>query len=357
MQTLGSLAIGSIVKFITNEVSTEFIIVHQGSPSVLYSGFENGTILLRRYIESNISWSDSSGLSYSDSKPHIRANTIFYNSIVNDIRNTVMEVRVPYQSVIGGSVLSGTNGLLCKSFMLSASEVGYDNGFTEIISGNNFVFNNPDGTRFSYFLAGDGGSARNLRIDPNNMGTWLRSTYTGNRAWEIYSGIGNRGTIALTSMSSYLTSGFRPAIVLPQYLKVDDSGNVIAIQPPTTPSSINIPATVKGGESTTITWGVSTDPQSEPISYVLEHNIDNSGWNIIYSGSELTFNDFVEYMTNTIQYRVKAVNQSGLESGYVISELRNVDNSTPPSSMLPQINAPNNLGTKTSPFSFNYTIT
>lgn len=94
---------------------------------------------------------------------------------------------------------------------------------------------------------------------------------------------------------------------------------------PSTPSYISVPTEIKGGESTSISWGSS----SGATRYHLERSINGGSWAQIYQGSSLNYTDTITKGWNTITYRVRAYNAGGY-SGYRTSATRTVINNTPP---------------------------
>ena len=97
---------------------------------------------------------------------------------------------------------------------------------------------------------------------------------------------------------------------------------------PTTPSTIAVPPEIKGGDTIIIQWGTSSD--SNLSGYILQKKTDSGTWTQIYKGSSRSFSDTVAVGTGTVQYRVKAYDSYGVESGYRTSNLITVvNNSTP----------------------------
>lgn len=100
---------------------------------------------------------------------------------------------------------------------------------------------------------------------------------------------------------------------------------VYVSEPPSTPSSITVPTTVKGGEQVNISWSIG----SGATSYYLERSINGGSWTQVYSGSSRSYTDTITKGWNTIAYRVRAYNIDGY-SGYTTSPTRTVINNTPP---------------------------
>lgn len=218
---LGSKAVGSIVKLKVNGTATEFIIVHQGKPSSIYDESCNGTWLLMKDIYKNGQWHTTNNREYQYSAIHNYLNGTFFNLFDENIRGSIKQVKIPYldtPALLGTvAIKSGANGLPCKIFPLS----GYEVGWTE--SDDRFW---ADGAKLDYFAAGTGTSANSKRIAKLNGSSanwWLRSPYTTNKdtAWYVRQN-GSYGNDTVTMMC-----GIRPALVLPQDMEVDSSGNVV----------------------------------------------------------------------------------------------------------------------------------
>lgn len=97
---------------------------------------------------------------------------------------------------------------------------------------------------------------------------------------------------------------------------------------PSVPASIAVPSEIKGGDTIIIQWGTSSD--SNLSGYILQKKTDSGAWSQIYKGSSRSFSDTVAVGTGTVQYRVKAYDSYGVESGYKTSNLITVvNNSTP----------------------------
>ena len=140
---LSAKNVGDTIYIKENGTRQPYIIVHKGSPSTAYSGFDNGVVVLRKDIHSKGVY-DSSNNDYANSDLHSWGNGTFLNTIDSEIRNQIMTVKIPYRrGTSGSSVSSGANGLQCKVFFLSTKEVDS----TESYSPN-------EGAVFSYFKGG-----------------------------------------------------------------------------------------------------------------------------------------------------------------------------------------------------------
>lgn len=239
---LGSKAVGSIVKLTVNGTATEFIVVHQGKPSSIYDESCNGTWLLMKDVYENRVWDSANSNAYSISSIHFYLRDTFLGLFESNIRNAIKEVKIPYRRFIGSSYsdLSGAEGLLCKIFLLS----GYEVGWTTSDSSEFPV----DGAKLSYFESGTGTFANNKRIAKRNgsgNAWWLRSPVDGNLTGAFF--VNLNGIYASAAVGN--AYGIRPALVLPQDMEVDSSGNV------TPPVDLTAHKTLINGTAYTVKGG------------------------------------------------------------------------------------------------------
>lgn len=321
---LSSKAVGSIVKIKVNGTLRDFIVVQQGKPSSIYDESCNGTWLLMKDLYESRQWHSSNVNDYANSTIHKWLNNEFLNLIDANIRAQIRQAKIPYRPGSGTSmsVNSGANGLSAKIFLLSNIEVG---GQTD------WSYMPHDGARLAYFEYGTGTSANNKRLAYLNGSAaywWLRSPYTSNsnNAWVVHSNGYSNGT----RYCSY-SDGIRPALILPSTLLVSDDGSVNTNTAPTTPASIDVPSTIQGGSTITISWGASTDKESNLEGYILERSTDGGkSWSQIYQGNSRSTTNTVPFGTGSVTYRVKAYDSDGLSSGYKTSAQVTVKNNTAP---------------------------
>ena len=321
---LSSKAVGSIVKIKVNGTLRDFIVVQQGKPSSIYDESCNGTWLLMKDLYESRQWHSSNVNDYANSTIHKWLNNEFLNLIDANIRAQIRQAKIPYRPGSGTSmsVNSGANGLSAKIFLLSNIEVG---GQTD------WSYMPHDGARLAYFEYGTGTSANNKRLAYLNGSAafwWLRSPYANSsyNAWGVYSDGYSHGTNYCSN--SY---GIRPALILPSTLLVSDDGSVNTNTAPTTPASIDVPSTIQGGSTITISWGASTDKESNLEGYILERSTDGGkSWSQIYQGNSRSTTNTVPFGTGSVTYRVKAYDSDGLSSGYKTSAQVTVKNNTAP---------------------------
>ena len=239
---LGTKAVGSIVKLKVGGTAKEFLVGHQGKPSSMYDESCDGTWLLMKDSFEDTRWHSSDDNNLENSTIHSLLNSTFLNAFESNIRDAIKQVKIPYRKNggSGGSDQSGANGLLCKIFLLS----GYEIGFT---TSDNSYFT-VDGAKLSYFEAGTGTSANNKRIAKLNGSAdyWcLRSPITNNTSLVWF--VNYNGVCEASKASS--SSGIRPALILPQDMEVDSSGNVTPPPPATHKTLVNGTVyTVQGGK-------------------------------------------------------------------------------------------------------------
>lgn len=236
---LGSKAVGSIVKLKVGGVAKEFIVVHQGKPSGMYDASCDGTWLLMKDIYENHVWQSGDINKYESSDIHAYLNSTFLNLFDSNIKDAIKQVKIPYRKNGGsdGTDQSGANGLPCKVFLLSGPEAG--------LAGASYIPN--DGTKLDYFNANTGVDSKRIAyLSGTATAWWLRSpsTYSANYVLVVNSDGGYNDDYASNS------SGIRPALMLPQDMEVDSSGNVTPPPPPATHKTLvnGTAYTVKSGK-------------------------------------------------------------------------------------------------------------
>ena len=117
-------------------------------------------------IYTTMKW-DGSNNDYLNSDMTAYLNGTFISLIDADIRNAIKQVKIPYTNYSNNNVMSGSNGLSCKVFLLSGTEVGF--------SGVSYM--NTEGAKLSYFDSASKRVAYNAAALPNG-GCVLRSPTT-----------------------------------------------------------------------------------------------------------------------------------------------------------------------------------
>ena len=266
---LSTKAVGSIVKIKVNGAAKDFIIVHQGLPSSAYDASCNGVWVVMKDIYTTMKW-DGSNNDYLNSDMTAYLNGTFISLIDADIRNAIKQVKIPYTNYSNNNVMSGSNGLSCKVFLLSGTEVGF--------SGVSYM--NTEGAKLSYF---DSASKRVAYNGSSAAEWWLRSPYTnyGNVVW----GVESDGSSGLWNYNS--TYGVRPAFVLPSTLVVSDDGTVSTNTAP----AINASSTNLGEKNAPFNFGYTvTDADGDTLT--VTEKLDGKTTNTrtgVASGTALTF--------------------------------------------------------------------
>lgn len=184
---------------------------------------------------------------------------------------------------------------------------------------------------------------------------WLRTPYSG-RSY----------TVRLVDSSGALGNndayngfrGVRPLCNLNSSILVSDSTNAKGNYEfqwnaaPSTPSGISVPANCYSGQKIAVSWGASTDPEGDAITYILERAINNGSYTQVAATAARTFEENVLTSWNTVKYRVKARDSVGNESAYITSSTSAVIHNQPPT-----ISGQNaDLGVKREGFSYAYTV-
>ncbi len=265
---LSTKAVGSIVKIKVNGAAKDFIIVHQGLPSSAYDASCNGVWVVMKDIYTTMKW-DGSNNDYLNSDMTAYLNGTFISLIDADIRNAIKQVKIPYTNYSNNNVMSGSNGLSCKVFLLSGTEVGF--------SGVSYM--NTEGAKLSYF---DSASKRVAYNGSSAAEWWLRSpsTYSGH-VWSVKSD-GSNG-----SWNYYYTYGVRPAFVLPSTLVVSDDGTVSTNTAP----AINASSTNLGKQNAPFNFAYTvTDADGDALTVTEKLDGKTTATRTgIASGTALTF--------------------------------------------------------------------
>lgn len=266
---LSTKAVGSIVKIKVNGAAKDFIIVHQGLPSSAYDASCNGVWVVMKDIYTTMKW-DGSNNDYLNSDMNAYLNGTFISLIDADIRNAIKQVKIPYTNYSNNNVMSGSNGLSCKVFLLSGTEVGF--------SGASYM--NTEGAKLSYF---DSASKRVAYNGSSAAGWWLRSPYTHNsgNVWAV------RSDGSYVSWYYGYTYGVRPAFVLPSTLVVSDDGTVSTNTAP----AINASSTNLGKQNAPFNFAYTvTDADGDTLTVTEKLDGKTTATRTgIASGTALTF--------------------------------------------------------------------
>ena len=305
--TLGSKSVGSIVKLKENGKLVEFYVgVHN------YESGLNGTgrtLVFRKDCYDERKWHTSLVNIYASSYIDSWLNDSYKNMLDADIRALIGSTKIRYTLGNGNT----TMGTLDRAvFLLSAYELGK----------NEESLFNKEGTTLP--------NVANYQIAKLNSSTvpqWTRSPSISSNSHAVY--LHHDGGV-YSSFCNY-TYGSRPAFTLPSNLYVSNDGSVTTNTAPTTPPSISVPQTIRGGDTITVSWGAASDAQGNLEGYILERSTNGgSSWSQIYQGSALSTTNTVQFGTYSVMYRVKAYDSEGLQSGYKTSSQVTVINNTAP---------------------------
>lgn len=266
---LSTKAVGSIVKIKVNGAAKDFIIVHQGLPSSAYDASCNGVWVVMKDIYTTMKW-DGSNNDYLNSDMTAYLNGTFISLIDADIRNAIKQVKIPYTNYSNNNVMSGSNGLSCKVFLLSGTEVGF--------SGVSYM--NTEGAKLSYF---DSASKRVAYNGSNAAEWWLRSPYTHGSYYVWY--VRSDGSFGY--WSCVYACGVRPAFVLPSTLVVSDDGTVSTNTAP----AINASSTNLGKQNAPFNFAYTvTDADGDALTVTEKLDGKTTATRTgIASGTALTF--------------------------------------------------------------------
>lgn len=252
----------------------------------------------------------------------------------------------------------GSETITRKVFYASTTEVGLANE-NNVAEGSKLAIFSDNASRLAYPTA-EAVSNSEYKTSGLAVGRpwwwYLRTPYASNSCNVRH--VSTDGALSGTGAYSG-NEGVRPLCNLKSEILVSDNTDsdgaytIIWNQPPTTPGSLTMPGTVEGGKTAVISWGQSTDPEGNLSGYVLERSANGGAYAQVYKGLNRTYTDTITFGWNTVQYRVKAYDGAGLESGYYTGQQKAVVNNHPPVIS----GTDSDLGTKTGPFSQAYTIT
>lgn len=305
---LSTKAIGSIVKIKENGTPVNFIVLQHGYPTA-----SNGRTLLIREALYDSRKFDSSNNDYASSDIDAWLNGTYLNAIDADIRAQIAAVNIKSST---GNGTYNVRDLSRKVFLLSYTEIGFSGSSYAKVEGSPLSYFNSNARRIAYL---------------NGTATywWLRSplTHYSDGAWRVSSDGSYYYYGDVTN--SY---GSRPAFTLPSSLSVSDDGSVVTNQPPTAPTSLNIPSTIKGGQQFSISWSGASDPDGDLLGYYLQRKLDDGSWEQIYQGTATSTTNVIPFgVADNAQFRVQAYDPSGESSSWYSSSTVPVENNTAPS--------------------------
>lgn len=306
--TLGSKSVGSIVKLRENGVPVDFYVAKHDYESGLNGAGK--TLLVRKNCYTQQSWNNKLANAYATSYIDGWLNSTYINMLDANIRSLIGTTKFYYTPGSGNT----TKTTLSRSvFILSATELGHSANYFNVEGAPLPI---ASMLKIAYL---DNGSA---------TAQWTRSPDITSSTVQVIC-LYSDGDVGSGHCAS--TSGYRPAFTLPSRLYVSDDGSVTRNTAPTTPPSISVPQTIRGGDTIPVSWGAASDAQGNLEGYILERSTNGgSSWSQIYQGSALSTTNTVQFGTYSIMYRVKAYDSEGLQSGYKTSSQVTVINNTAP---------------------------
>ena len=279
---LSAKAVGSIVKLNVNGSPRDFIVVHQGKPGSMYDESCNGTWLLMKDVYENRQWHSSNVNDYENSTIDSYLNSTFLGLFDPEIQAVIKQVKIPYRKGSGTSktVTSGANGLSCKIFLLSSTEVSFNHSYMPT----------NEGAELSYFKGCADDSSDNKRVAYLNGSAtywWLRSPSTSyNASCALYVLTdGNWGY----NLCSY-SYGVRPALVLPSSLFISEDGTVKTNEAPVITSTSGQSGVDLGEKSATFSIQYAVSDADGDILTITEKvdGVAKKTRESVTSGSEFT---------------------------------------------------------------------
>lgn len=326
MATLGEQAVGSIIKIKKTDTTLEdWIVIHHGRPNpMIYPESCSGTWVMCKSIPAKGAFRNGSE-QYGDTPQAVYFNGDFLKRYPDEFQSVIKTVKIPYKST-NQSAMIGENGFECKVFALSALEVG------ETFSGWHSPPLNMSGysETLQYFSEGQLTEKRKSYYNGALADYWLRDF--GEIA-NFACNVGANGTITLINSSSSPapSKGYLPVMILPEYLTVDDSGNLILNKPPQPPTNLQVSSPILSDKPVTISWTASTDPEGALAGYIAQRKLDSGEFTEFYRGSNTKCTDSgVPFGTQKVTYRVCAYDTENLQSGFVTSEEFTVVNNHDP---------------------------
>lgn len=266
------------------------------------------------------------------------------DTTVTVVKNTVTD---------GGSYETVT----AKMHLPSTTEVGLANE-NSIAEGVKLALFTNDTSRLAYPTAECVSNSTYTNSSLNTSAAWyywLRTPYSGYSYHVRF--VHSSGALSYNS-AYYGHRGVRPLCNLNSSILVSDTTNASGNYEfqwnaaPSTPSGISVPANCYSGQKIAVSWGASTDPEGDAITYILERAINNGSYTQVAATAARAYEDNVLTSWNTVKYRVKAKDSAGNESAYITSSVSAVIHNQPPT-----ISGQNaDLGIKREGFSYAYTV-
>lgn len=232
--TLGARNVGDIVQIMENDVPANFIVIQKGLPLARYDNsysdrYDNscdGVWLLREDALDKRKWNNEAINDYENSAINAYLNNDYFNMLDTNIKSVVKSAKIPYRKGSGATTnyQGGSDGLLCRVFLLGGSEVcGLDKD-------ESTRYSDDEGVPLAYFYdaAETLTEASIKRVCNGSAGApvdwWLRSPswmYPTN-VWMC--AVNGSGSVYHKPIQE---AGVRPAFILPYDVAVNADGLVL----------------------------------------------------------------------------------------------------------------------------------
>ena len=236
----------------------------------------------------------------------------FLNGFTSGERELLLSTTITVSKFAYDGGGGGTETCVDKIFLMSCSEVGVEGNE---VTGSKFPIFSDDSSRATTNTDSCESNSNDPNPDDNYM---LRDASYFSEL--NFANISRSGSLVWVTPSDGRV-GLRPVCNLSGDILVSDNPDgdgcyVIYVNaPPAAPTSISF-GDPHAGKSLQITCEASIDPDGNPITYIWERQIDSGGWTQIGSGASTSIADTVPSSGTNINYRVKARDSEGAESGY-----------------------------------------
>lgn len=250
------------------------------------------------------------------------------------ILNTTIRCRKP--NIDGG----GYADVARKVYLLSLAEIGLKSPVAET-DASEFA---QEGTILEYFTtnsrmayitkqAHDYSTVTNVPDLTSGCRWWLRSSnYLSVSSLHLVRGNGLECSV---SSANYGYIGVRPALNLSATMSVSDTTDadgcytIVWNSEPSRPVDLNIPTTIYGGKSHTVSWSAANDPDGDTVYYELECAYDGGSFTSIYRGTNLSYTNSVPFGKTSVIYRVRSSDNLSF-SEYTTAVSTKIINNSPP---------------------------
>lgn len=274
-QTLGSVAVGSIVKLNESGSPVEFYVAKHDYESGLNGA--GRTLLVRRECYREGTFNSAGTNDYANGSADIWLNGTYKGLLDGDVQTAIGETTFYYTP---GNGNEDVTTLERSIFILSMAELNQDEGANV----------NKEGTALDiagilHFAYMNGEPAYQWTRSPSKLDNYS--------AWRLNPS-GGRG-----NYNAAASFGYRPVFTLPGFCSVDDNNMVSTVLAP--PATLTVPSIVMQGQGIPISWSQADGADG----YILERKADSGAWAQVYSGANLSYADTAGSWS-TVQYRVKA---------------------------------------------------